>query len=845
LLISSLEPVFNIIRRELHSQFYFLQIAEEYYQTVNTDSVDLRTEVLLQLFSLYKQLGKLDMAANSIKQAVDLNPDYPNVTDLARAFFEDQHDFSNAVVLAMGEAIRTESLLWFEVLESYMEQDHTAGMAPATFREVMTTLYSLNQSRFESLLVTLWRSYEQKDLSLQWLKEINNLLLEINPRPTHTWKELSKLYKETYVKLMNGNLLIDDLSPYIPNHLTNWMKISNGSDAWVASSSVLTWNELYPNWMDGTVVSEAESLVSHSPHGKNGQDDVFKIFASIRKWAKTNGLILGEREEWLIDELLDSNHFHLMITGTEAVGKSVLVNELLGRKMSNESTSATVLFKHADQTEILAITDQEVRSIAEPSGLDQIVEAEQTLISYKMPLSFLNSNMLTLIDTPVLLNRGKSRNALFTNLNVADGLLFVMDASFLLTYNAIEPAIKIREQAPELPIHFLLSDTGESTNNEVSPVSLEETTTWIQTYFPNARVFANRPLSKNNSQVEEVTEFIQSMVQGYNLEEEMERKIFHSSKQLIKLLLEKRIEMENSLIETIKWNEEMAMKLDGTLYQLSDLQEENVQVIKKNYKIIKDKMRQDLLENIPNLLATCADLVKQDSDFDNIHVTFNDEMNKQINHHIDDVALPDLTIAIQGWIATSEEAFKDSKEYLDGMSESLNQLSGEEKLCLACDFKVLDDWRRDVDRMTIGSIQLEKSNILKGSTSSQFILKNADKLFGAIIKNKGMLQSKYKQFIQTKDYSKTAESITDTFMQQFEFFEKSLERDIKMFFANPFAVLNKAVEEKQDEIKANEQSLNKMRENPEKYTDPLTLFELKIRQYEWMYLTDEKIYDYR
>jgi hypothetical protein len=82
-------------------------------------------------------------------------------------------------------------------------------------------------------------------------------------------------------------------------------------------------------------------------------------------------------------------------------------------------------------------------------------------------------------------------------------------------------------------------------------------------------------------------------------------------------------------------------------------------------------------------------------------------------------------------------------------------------------------------------------------------------------------------------------------MQQFELFEKSLERDIKMFFRNPFDVLNKTVEETHEEIEENKQSLSDMRKNPEIYRDPLTLFELKLRQFEWMTTAGERVKEYR
>ncbi|MFP3489773.1 hypothetical protein R0K20_19440, partial [Staphylococcus sp. SIMBA_130] len=69
-------------------------------------------------------------------------------------------------------------------------------------------------------------------------------------------------------------------------------------------------------------------------------------------------------------------------------------------------------------------------------------------------------------------------------------------------------------------------------------------------------------------------------------------------------------------------------------------------------------------------------------------------MNKRINKHIDETVLPKLHEEIQIWIASSEGEFSDCWALLNETSVSFNQLYDEEKLSLACDFKVLDDWRR-------------------------------------------------------------------------------------------------------------------------------------------------------
>lgn len=62
-----------------------------------------------------------------------------------------------------------------------------------------------------------------------------------------------------------------------------------------------------------------------------------------------------------------------------------------------------------------------------------------------------------------------------------------------------------------------------------------------------------------------------------------------------------------------------------------------------------------------------------------------------------------------------------------------------------------------------------------------------------------------------------------------------------MFFSNPFEVLHRVSEEAQGNIEKHKESLQYMRENPEIYRDPLTMFELKLRQYELMYNINEFI----
>ena len=71
-----------------------------------------------------------------------------------------------------------------------------------------------------------------------------------------------------------------------------------------------------------------------------------------------------------------------------------------------------------------------------------------------------------------------------------------------------------------------------------------------------------------------------------------------------------------------------------------------------------------------------------------------------------------------------------------------------------------------------------------------------------------MLANKYKQYIETEDYTEIAQTISKQFFLQFEVFEGALERDIMMFFKDPLSILKQNVEAAQLEIQEDEQHSN-------------------------------------
>ncbi|KPC99071.1 hypothetical protein LR69_02763 [Geobacillus sp. BCO2] len=223
--------------------------------------------------------------------------------------------------------------------------------------------------------------------------------------------------------------------------------------------------------------------------------------------------------------------------------------------------------------------------------------------------------------------------------------------------------------------------------------------------------------------------------------------------------------------------------------------------------------------------------MSEDSDFSRLPLELNDKANERLRAYLNEEVLPKLRRAMEQWIAATEDEFNECQAFLREMGEGFNAMFGEERLKLECEFRILADWRRDTDRLISGA-QMEKVNIFLRRTPSQLLLKGAGKLLGAFAQNKAMLAQKYKQFIQTQDYAEAAEAVIEQLLLPFEWFAKSLERDVAQFFHAPLTELKETLKQLELEIAAQEGELKHMRKNPEAYRDPLVLFGIRLRQCE-------------
>jgi tetratricopeptide (TPR) repeat protein/GTPase SAR1 family protein len=827
---NELEPWAKKNIADAYYELGMLVEAEDIYTKIKTDNETLKIEVALQLFTLYIQRGKLENAYNNIKKAISINPDYPHVTQTARTFYEEQEDSRHAVELAVSEALRTRSEAWYDCLINYIDLGYTKDFSPGYFQEALLALLEINQKKFEALTASLWSSYENHQLYLEWIKTVNSIFMTLNRDSEVSWSKVEALHQRTYLNLIEGKYLIKELQGIVPDLLGNWLTVSNRSKSLFASAAVMSWSEVFPTALSAHVLEDAETRIFHYEHDSIQLSYTVELFKTLISWAKDNHLEVGHQKKWLFSQLSNLHQKHLVVTGTAQNGKTSFINSLIGEKLLGDETAPVFVRSDGDAAEMNEISKNGT------TALGDIGEHQDgSLIELKWPSQFLEDEQYSLISTPEFDISNVENNETMAYVPLSDGLLYILDAQTPFTEDELKVLVKIKERAPEVPVHFVLNKMDTAFHEAEAAQIVEEAKHRINEFFPDARVFPYSSLRSVSKQHQGLAGFLESnfKLRTKAVEERRTSKLLQLIRSTLTELLDSRIEMEENLNKTVAFNEDILSRLNGFIHHLHDAELEKIRTISENYRAVTIEMKREAEKTIPRLLRECSSYVKEDSNFKTLHQELNERMNETIRTYMQSDLLPRLRSELQLWLDTSNRELTDSQEYLHEMCETFNGLYKEERMHLNCDFKVLEDWRRDINRM-LGRVEVEKENILNRPNTTQYLLKGAGRLFGSLQQSNQLLFTQYKKYIENERFTDVAEAVVNKFFLEFDLLEKALKADINMFYEAPFTELNQTVSDTELAIHNANKKLEQMKSSPERYYDPLKLFEVRLLQYEFM-----------
>ncbi|MBD3109713.1 dynamin family protein [Bacillus sp. AGMB 02131] len=810
--------------------------AIETFKSIVTDNNLLNTEIALKLFQIYVEEEKYDLATDYIKQAVALDPDYPKITKIARYFFEQNNDNDNAIDLALNEGLRTEDVHWFDMLTGYINDGKAQSHEPSYFYLALENLYSVDSVRFEKMVVALWNQYKSSENYVNWLETIDSIIENIDVSKSTAWNQISNLYYDSFKDSLSGKIELDESIRFMPKFLENWLGITKSTQAIWTYTAILTWNEFYPSVIREEVIEEAKRDLWKCAVNPEILQDCLSLFQDLTKWANENDIEIGAKVRWLVQEIMDLSYTNVFVAGVNGTGKSAFINSILEEELFENSTTNTVRIKNGNVSQVTVVSDEELQTDTVVPDIKQLITEElsehsRTLIDVAMPSTVLKKHSISITDTPGFRVR-RNDPELMEYLPLADELLFVLDAEDAFTDQERDLAQQIIDKNPAISVNFVLTKLDSIYNKQEAAKLVEDVTEKVQQYFPDSDVIPFSSKYAVAGQQETVQNLLTSFANKPNKEEIRSSKLLQMIQRVIVFFLKNRVEKENEYKDDIVWNEEIVSKMNAAIHQLKDHENALADTIYNKYVYVKADIKEEMAKRIPEILRECASFLKEDSDFRKIHLDLNDEMNRRLQEYIQSSVLPSVNNSMQNWISDAKQELLENKNYLDEMSATFNNIYGEQVLNLEGDFRILNDWERDISRMTSGA-QLERENILLRHTPSQFLLKSAGKLLGAIAQNKA-LYNQYKKFIENEEYTETANSVINKFFTQYEIFEKGIERDLAFFFKEPIKDIQELIQKAEEEIEAKQALLAEMKENPEIYYDAITSFKIRHRQFELM-----------
>lgn len=797
---NELEPWAKKNIADAYYELGLLSDAENVYGSIISKNEILTSEVSLSLFTVYLEGNKLDAAYRVLQEAIEANPDYPNLTSIAKHFYEEQEDWKHAIELAIQEAERTQELIWFDALTDYCEAGHCQPFSPDTFVSVLRTLYEMDESRFKQLLMAIWKSYQHTSQYLNWLHAVIQIMKDLEINPYDSWYMITELFEEAYLELTTGDYLLRDIGQLMPKLLITWMNTTTAANGITASAAILAWDDIFPSAIKAIIVKEAEIVLENAHQRAISLDECHHFMETIIDWARKNNIETSNRLVWGFGQLFDKETTNLLVLGK---GKGSFINATLDEEILTPSLFHFTSIQYGEKQELIEVADTGHYRLAQ---LSESSDDPDSIVEITLPSSRLRSYGLR-FNTTGLNEYFMEKRKTFGFLPVVDGVLFVSDADQLSEVD-LDYLAQIKHSAKDTPVHFVLRNTFEAEK--------------IKDYFPDAVIHS----IKNMNVLSEIKANFET--------KNRVGKILFLLRKTISSLLKKRADAENKLIELIDHNEEYNTRLTGFLNSLRDKETGQSREIIDSFSSAIDEMKLDLYQKIPKILAGCSEYIKDDSNLNQLHIELNEKMNEEIQNLFEQEIVPNLTEKLQDWLESSNTKLVETQDYLDDMTQSLSEGYPEKELKLQCDFKVVEDWNRDIGRMTY-QLTVEKENIMLRHNPAQVLLKGAGKVLGLLPqKQQVYMLNQYKKYVENSTYTEVVESIQKKFWQQFDFFKRSLPQDIGLFYKEPLDELERSIDNTKKGIEQDKETLAKMKENPEVYYDPLKIFETRLVQYEKM-----------
>jgi hypothetical protein len=825
--------------------------AESMFKSVKPITRTINLEKLLALFFLYKQKGQQDLAIEAIKEAMKVDPDYQHLSRMANEYYEEIGIHQDAIMLSVSEYGRTKDHYWLQTIHRYIESGMSEKVEPVHFIPILPVLVTQEPSVFHHFIISLWDRYEQTSFYLDWLDAFHTwLFYQHETIPTNfIYEKLLDYMELAFLHLTNGSYLLSkDKEKLISQLLINSYRLLEKSNSYRHSicAAVVAWGEEIPGSIPKEMVESSRKQVLGKALSAL-KKDLLHLKSQMYQWADEKQFSVDSLIDWWVKYFEDKKNIHLLIAGTFSNGKTSFIHSLIGENIllaSDLPTTSTLVHLHyGPDKEFHRLTEKDIQQFTKLEQLHSFTTIEheqernqdQGIIDIAWPTEFFTGKNITLIDSPGFNDIRNDENPTKKHISMADSILFVLSAEAPFRKTERDILMELLEGNPHLEVNFLLNKVDYMEEEEIEEV-LEDVSRKIKKYFGNAAL-----IPYSSVEPEYYSDDFGQFLQG--------RSSALLNSETVQLgRLRKTIPWFKKLLDSFEKEKEKAiLRLNAKIMELQDqikllqsvyeevykTKEQMLYLLNREYDAIKDRLIRQLEEKVPQAIKGCSSLIQVNSDFKNLDLLLNDEINRELERLVRYDILPNFQIELEEWLNHCSKRFSDFTLQKEQIEQILTYIF--EGVRLDFNLETVDrtvESQRVYQRRIINNFKFDPLAVLPEHNVKKALLMGAGRLLGRFNNTNSMLYEQYLKYFDTETFEEPKKEIQEMISLHFFDFHSPILKEVEKMVAELLGTLDHFILVIKQDLKEREVELDSFESTPELIDDPIQLFRILVRRQE-------------
>ncbi|MFC4322571.1 dynamin family protein [Litchfieldia salsa] len=820
----------------------FTKNAESTYQSIHTSSTVLKMESLLAQYSLNVSQQKTDKLLPIIDKLVATDWSYKDVFELAISFYEEKEEYLSAFTLVVTKLEKEFNASLLAKIFSYVQLTEANKLNPAfTVPRLLKLLWREDQGSLNTCFQMLHTYYLDSNYFINWL---DNLFVAIQDSADHFGKFLLDGQSGSFYQMINGlvspSYKMKEIEHVITMHLPAYIQMCESLPLKHAMVSLMqAWQEMNPQ-STSRLTSErlpvsAEKIYEYTL--------MKETYLSVIDWMKSLELDYDAYSTWWLNYFLGEPKRKVLITGSFSNGKSSFINSILGEQLLITdllpTTSVVTLLSYGETREMIEIHQQSISTIKTSelehrTTIDHEKDGKHStaLISIQSNSAPLADYNVTLIDTPGFNDHEHTKNPTYDYLYLADEILFIFSAETPFKKTEKEILLKIKDARPDFPVRFILNKADYLDEDELDEVIEDVERKLSKQFGIQTQVIPYSSVHTGSMEKNELQRYFQKLNE-VNVDQARIKK----SIPYFKMLLD---QFDHFVHEKEKQINTLALRKRKEVEELNALKQKALQVKNElTSKCIQEyvKLTTDIYHEVKEKtnieLKQYAEKIDVHTDFDQIHLILDEEMNQALEWKLRNQIIPQIYQKFGFWLFKTKEHFEPTERVLQSFGKEIEDIiNTEQEMTFALNNDKFSEEMKHHLQQLVGSIDYKPIDILNKINPFQTFLKGVGRLLGGRSPSTTLRAEEYRQFLQNKSYDDAIAKYLYNITKSLGQFEATIRQQLDGTFQSFEQTLEGEIQNSKKDMLNHATHLKQLYNEKPNYTETIDMYKLKIRAIE-------------